>query len=484
MVKFAQITILTLAAAVASTSAFTTSPLSSSSYRYADIKSYQFATIEEKGTEATTKKLIPPSEIAVDDVPALFEKFVQKTYGRYPLTIASGKGCTLTDDKGRTYLDFVAGISTCCLGHSNKELIDAVTKQISTVHHVSNLYLTPSQGQLAAWLVENSCADKVFFCNSGAEANEGAIKVARRHASNRGITDPVIITAKQSFHGRTLAALTATAQPKYHKGFGYGGEMVKGFSYVEYNNKEDLKAMVDEMNKTPEADAAEGRKRGVAAIMLEALQGEGGIITGDPEYFALARQLADESGALLICDEVQVGMGRSGTLWGFENLNVEPDVFTSAKALGGGVPIGAMCARGEAANVFGPGDHASTYGGNPLACSAGLAVAQYFSDHDVLGNVRARGEQLSAGLRALAEKYPTVLADVRGWGLLKGIKINDDAGVTAGELVGDLMKEGLLTVAAGPSVVRFVPPLIVSEQEIDQALKIFESTVAKRVVSP
>jgi len=294
----------------------------------------------------------------------------------------------------------------------------------------------------------------------------------------------VIITAKQSFHGRTLAALTATAQPKYHKGFGYGGEMVRGFEYVEYNNKEDLVAMVEEMNTTPEEDAAQGRKRGVAAIMLEALQGEGGIITGDPEYFALARKLADESGALLICDEVQVGMGRSGRLWGFENIGVEPDVFTSAKALGGGVPIGAMCARGEAADVLGPGDHASTYGGNPLACSAGLAVAQYFSDHNILDNVKARGDQLSAGLNKLAEKYPSVLADVRGWGLLKGIRINDDAGVTAGELVGDLMNEGLLTVAAGPSVVRFVPPLIVTEEEIDQALGIFERTVSNRVLSP
>lgn len=215
--------------------------------------------------------------------------------------------------------------------------------------------------------------------------------------------------------------------------------------------------------------------------MLEALQGEGGIITGDPEYFALARKLADDSGALLICDEVQVGMGRSGKLWGFENLNIEPDVFTSAKALGGGVPIGAMCAKGEAANVLGPGDHASTYGGNPLACSAGLAVAQYFSDHNILDNVQARGEQLSNGLEKLAEKYPAVLADVRGWGLLKGIRINDDAGVTAGELVGDAMNEGLLTVAAGPSVVRFVPPLIVTEEEIDQALAIFERTITKRL---
>ena len=213
--------------------------------------------------------------------------------------------------------------------------------------------------------------------------------------------------------------------------------------------------------------------------MLEALQGEGGIITGDPEYFQLARDLCDESGALLMCDEVQVGMGRSGALWGFEKLGVEPDVFTSAKALGGGVPIGALLARGDAADVLVPGTHASTYGGNPLACSAALAVAQYLSDHDILSNVNDRGEQLSAGLAKLAEKYPNVLADTRGWGLLKGIKIHDDAGVTAGELVADAMEEGLLLVAAGPSVVRFVPPLIVSEQEIEIALELFEKAIQK-----
>lgn len=434
---------------------------------------------------ATVEKtsLTSPADIPDDDIPGLFEKYVQKTYGRYPLTIAKGEGCTLTDTSGKQYLDFVAGISTCILGHANTELSTAVTQQINTVHHVSNLYYIPSQGKLAAWLVENSCADKAFFCNSGAEANEGAIKLARKHAHNRGITDPVIITAKQSFHGRTLAALSATGQPKYHEGFGYGpnNDMVQGFEYVEYNDKEDLERMVKEMNQTPIEDAKEGRNRKVAAIMLEALQGEGGIITGDPEYFALARKLCDETGALLICDEVQVGMGRSGKLWGFENLNVIPDVFTSAKALGGGVPIGALLARGEAADVLSPGTHASTYGGNPLACSAALAVAQYMSDHDLLTNAQVRGDQLSKGLDELAEKYPKVCAESRGWGLLKGIKIKDDAGVTAGELVGDAMEEGLLIVAAGPSVVRFVPPLIVTEEEIDAALEIFERAIQKHV---
>ncbi|EJK48712.1 hypothetical protein THAOC_32466 [Thalassiosira oceanica] len=292
--------------------------------------------------------------------------------------------------------------------------------------------------------------------------------------------DPVIITAEQSFHGRTLATVTATGQPKYHAGFTYGGEMVRGFRYTPYNDADALKALVEEISQTPEEDAASGRKRGLAAIMLEPLQGEGGIVPGNKEYFECARKLCDEHGALLICDEVQAGMGRSGTLWGHENLGVEPDVFTSAKALGGGVPIGAMMARGDAANVLTPGTHASTYGGNPLACAAALAVAEYLSEHDVLANVNARGEQLVKGLQDIASRYPSVLGDVRGWGLIRGVPIMDDAGMTAAELVGDAMEEGLLLVAAGPSVVRFVPPLVVGEAEIDEALARFERAIAKR----
>ena len=293
--------------------------------------------------------------------------------------------------------------------------------------------------------------------------------------------DPVIITAEQSFHGRTLATVTATAQPKYHKGFGYGGEMVPGFWYTPYNDLDALRALVDEINVTPPEHAASGRKRGLAAIMLEPLQGEGGIKPGTREYFALARKIADDNGAILICDEVQVGMGRSGSLWGHEQLAVRPDVFTSAKALGGGVPIGAMMAAKSVSDTFGPGDHASTYGGNPLACAAGLAVAEYLSEHDVLSNVRARGEQLAAGLADIAIRYPSVLGESRGWGLLRGVVIKDDAGCTAAELVGDAMKEGLLLVAAGPTVVRFVPPLVVKESEVAEALVRFEKAIAKRV---
>jgi len=246
--------------------------------------------------------------------------------------------------------------------------------------------------------------------------------------------------------------------------------MVPGFDTCKYNDVASLEAAV----KRATSDG-----KGLAAILLEPLQGEGGIIPGNKEFFAKARELADNHGALLMCDEVQAGMGRTGTLWGHEQLGVIPDVFTSAKALGGGVPIGAMMARGDAATTFGPGDHASTYGGNPLACAAGLAVAQYMCDHNILDNVRARGDQLETGLKKLAGKYPTILGQVRGWGLLRGIEcIAKD--ITPGELVGAAMKENLLLVPAGANVVRFVPPLIISEAEIDTALERFEAAVKSK----
>ena len=391
---------------------------------------------------------------------------------RYPLTIKNGNGCKLYTTDGREYMDCVSGIATCALGHNNQALTTAITQQMQQVHHVSNLYQIPAQAALAEWLCANSVATKAFFCNSGAEANEAAIKCARRHASNRGIDKPIIVTAHNSFHGRTLAALSATAQPKYHQGFGYDGEMVPGFRYITYNDIDELKQVVQEIEKTP--------GEGLAAIMMEALQGEGGIVPGNVDFFQTVREICDETGALMMMDEVQVGMGRSGKLWGYENLNVVPDVFTSAKALGGGVPIGAMLARGEAATVLGPGDHASTYGGNPLACSAGLAVAQYFSDHNVLDNVQARGDQLAAGLEAIAAKYPALLGPVRGWGLLKGVTVTHPD-VAPGKVVLAAMDQGLLLVAAGKDVVRFVPPLIIAEEELTEALQLFEAAVQKMV---
>ncbi|PSB24303.1 aspartate aminotransferase family protein [Stenomitos frigidus ULC18] len=388
------------------------------------------------------------------------------TYARYPIALERGTGCRVWDTDGREYLDFVAGIATCTLGHAHPVMVKAVTEQIQTLHHVSNLYYVPQQGALAKWLVEHSCADRVFFCNSGAEANEGAIKLARKYAHEvLNIADPVIITAHASFHGRTLATVTATGQPKYQKSF---SPLVPGFHYVTYNDIAALETALDELDN--------GGRR-VAAIMLEALQGEGGVRPGDRAYFQRVRQLCDERGILLILDEVQVGMGRSGQLWGYENLGIEPDIFTSAKGLGGGIPIGAMLCK-SFCNVFQPGDHASTFGGNPFACGVALAVCETIERENLLANVRDRGEQLREGLRAIAQKYPNHIAEVRGWGLINGLEIKADSPLTSPEIVKVTMANGLLLVPAGPKVVRFVPPLIVTADEINQALSAVEQAFA------
>lgn len=398
--------------------------------------------------------------------PEEFDDYVMKTYARYAITLARGEGCRVWDTDGREYLDFVAGIATCTLGHAHPAMVQAVTQQIHTLHHVSNLYYTHAQGELAKWLVQHSCADRAFFCNSGAEANEGAIKLARKYAHTvLNIDDPVIITAHASFHGRTLATITATGQPKYQKGF---SPLVPGFYYVPYNDLAAIAQAIAELDQ---------RERRVAAIMLEALQGEGGVRPGDQTYFQRIRDICDEKGILLICDEVQVGMGRSGQLWGYENLGIEPDIFTSAKGLGGGIPIGALLCK-ERCNVFQPGDHASTFGGNPFACAVALAVCHTLEQEHLLDNVQQRGEQLRAGLRAIAEKYPHLIADVRGWGLINGLELNADVEMTAPDVVRICIENGVLLVPAGPKVVRFVPPLMVSAAEVDRALQSVEQALA------
>jgi acetylornithine aminotransferase len=318
------------------------------------------------------------------------------------------------------------------------------------------------QGELAKWLVQHSCADRVFFCNSGAEANEGAIKLARKYAHTKlGIESPVIITAQASFHGRTMATVTATGQPKYQQNF---SPLVPGFCYVPYNDFAALESTVTALDQN---------QRQVAAIMLEPLQGEGGVNPGQREYFQQVRQLCDQTGILLILDEVQTGLGRTGKYWGYENLGIEPDVFTSAKGLGGGVPIGALLCQ-EFCNVFQPGDHASTFGGNPLACAVSLAVCHQVEQDDLLTNARLRGEQLRTGLQLLLSQHPQHLQEVRGWGLIDGLELKADSSLTAGDLVKAAMAKGLLLVPAGTKVLRFVPPLIVTATEIDRALMLLE----------
>ena len=388
------------------------------------------------------------------------------TYGRFPLALAKGKGCWVKDAQGRRYLDAVAGIATCTLGHSDRAMQRALRKQLGRLQHVSNLYRIPEQEELASWLVRNSCADSVFFCNSGAEANEAAIKLARKHGhQRRGIEQPVILTAAASFHGRTLAAVTATGQPKYHKGF---EPMVTGFDYFPYN---DLKALEALINRYEQSGPS------IAAVLVEPLQGEGGVNPGDRTFFSRLREICTERNILLILDEVQVGMGRSGRLWGYEQLGITPDAFTLAKGLGGGHAIGALLVNASA-DVFEPGDHASTFGGNPFACRAGLTVATEIERRDLLTNVTARGEQLRDGLQELVNCFPEHLQGVRGWGLLQGIVIREGSSWTAPALAKAAIDHGLLLVAAGPSVLRMVPPLTINKREVRELLRRLAATLS------
>jgi acetylornithine/N-succinyldiaminopimelate aminotransferase len=394
-----------------------------------------------------------------------FDNVVMHTYSRFPLVLERGEGCRVWDDAGRVYLDAVAGIATCGLGHSHPAMVAAITAQAKKIIHVSNLYYIAAQGALAQWLVDHSSADRVFFCNSGAEANEGAIKLARKYGlTKRGITQPEIITAHQSFHGRTMGTVTATGQPKYQK---YFAPLLPGFRYVPYNDLEAFYLAVTD---------------NTVAVLLEPLQGEGGVIPGDQNYFQAIRQLCTERNIMLLLDEVQVGMGRTGKLWGHQQLGIEPDAFTLAKALGGGIPIGALCAKEKFA-VFEPGDHASTFGGNPFACAVGLAVCETIAAEALVAQAHLRGVQLQQGLTRLVEAFPMLLQGTRGWGLIQGLIFHEPKAV---DLVKQALQEGLLLVSAGPTVVRFVPPLIITEAEIDELLTKLHTalTVLNTVNSP
>ena len=383
------------------------------------------------------------------------------TYSRFPLTLVRGKGLWVWDNEGRRYLDCVAGIAVCTLGHSDPVLRRNLCHQLGTLQHVSNLYRIPEQEALARAICERSCADRVFFCNSGAEANEAAIKLARKHGHVvRGIERPLILTAEASFHGRTLAAVSATGQPKYHQGF---EPMVEGFRYFPYNDTAAFEALLAEC----EADGPR-----VAAVLLEPLQGEGGVNPGDPAFFQRLRQLCDERSILLILDEVQVGVGRSGRWWGHERLGIEPDAFTLAKGLGGGIPIGALAVKASA-DLLRAGEHASTFGGNPFACRAGLTVIQEIERRELLTHVEAMATRLREQLEALVARHPTLLERQRGWGLLQGLVLREQA-PSAPDLVKAAMAEGLLLVPAGPRVVRFVPPLVIRPRHIRKAIKRLE----------
>jgi acetylornithine/N-succinyldiaminopimelate aminotransferase len=384
-----------------------------------------------------------------EEVKELAAKYLMQTYARQPISILRGRGSKVYDLEGREYVDFVGGIAVNILGHGHPDLVQAIQRQAAQLIHTSNLYYTEPQVKLAQVLVDHSFADRVFFCNSGAEANEAAIKLARRYGHEKHGADRFeVITMKNSFHGRTLATLTATGQEKVQKGF---EPLMPGFAYAPFNDFGAIETMASE--KT-------------AGIMLEPIQGEGGVHVADRQYLKNLREFCTQRDILLIFDEVQTGMGRTGTLFAYEQLGVEPDIMTLAKGLGGGVPIGACLAKESVAAVFTPGVHASTFGGNPLACAAALAVCRVLLEGRLLDQARRMGEYLAKGLAECKDRH-RVVREVRGLGLLQGMELDIDAKT----VVADCLVRGLLVNATGERVLRFVPPLVITQREIDRLIE-------------
>ena len=382
---------------------------------------------------------------------------LMNTYKRFDITFKRGKGCWLWDKKGKKYLDGVAGIATCSLGHSDRALRRKLSNQLRKIQHISNLYNIEEQEELSKWLTTNSCAESVFFCNSGAEANEAAIKLIRKYGNlNYEGQESIILAAESSFHGRTYAALSATGQPSYHKGF---GPMMSGFAFFKYNDIQTLQKLFTKYEK---------KNKKIAGVIIEPIQGEGGVIPGQKDFFKKLRKLCDKNGTLLILDEVQSGVGRTGKLWGYENLDIEPDGFTLAKGLGGGHAIGALLVK-KKANIFNPGDHASTFGGNPFACKAALTVLEEIKRRKILDNVLQRGAQLEKGLKEISNTFPVIISGSRGLGLLQGLILKEEC-IEAKKITQKAFEKGLLVVPAGGNVIRIVPPLIISKREINQLL--------------
>ena len=384
----------------------------------------------------------------LDEIRALDQQYFMNTFGqRMPVAFDHGAGVKLYDTEGREYTDFFAGIAVNSLGYAHPKIVAAMTEQVAKVCHTSNLYYVEPQAKLARLLVENTFADKVFFGNSGAEANEGCIKLACKYFYEKGEDRWEIISASNSFHGRTLATIAATGQAKYQKP--YKPLLPQGIVNVPFNDLDAIKAAV-----TPHT----------AAVMLEVIQAEGGVIEGTKEYIRGVRALCDELGILLIIDEVQTGMGRCGRLFAHELYGIEPDIMSAAKALGNGMPIGAVLARAEIAAAFHPGDHGSTFGGNALACATGLAVLTTMLEEDIPGRAAKTGAYLKAALQKLAEKKDAIV-DVRGQGLLVGVQLDDKH--PAGDAVRALLEKGYVTGTAAGNVLRLLPPLIITEADCD-----------------
>jgi len=379
------------------------------------------------------------------DVIERADRVIANTYRRFPMVLERGEGCTVWDSQGKAYTDFVAGIAVCNMGHANPAVAKALAEQAGKLFHVSNLYYTVPQVELAEWLVAHSFADRVFFCNSGAEANEAAIKLARKNFFDKGNYDRWrIVAMDQSFHGRTFATLSATGQKKVREGF---EPILEGFDFVPFNDIDALKRQVNEHT---------------CAVLVEPVQGEGGIRCGSPAYFEAVRQICDDTGSILIFDEIQTGIGRTGKLFGYEHFGVTPDIMTLAKALGNGLPIGAMLAREEIVKAFTPGAHASTFGGTPVITAAALEVLKQMEREHIVDHCAETGTYFKSRLEWLKSRYP-VIEDVRGIGLMLGIRVS----IKGAPIVEMCIKNGYLINCTQENILRFIPPLIISREEID-----------------
>ncbi|MBP8664989.1 MAG: acetylornithine transaminase [Syntrophaceae bacterium] len=386
---------------------------------------------------------------------ALADQHIMNTYRRAPIALVKGEGAKLWDASGREYLDFVAGIAVCNLGHSHPKVVKAIKKQAKELMHVSNLYYTKPQGEVAALLTKHSFADKAFFCNSGAEANEAAIKLARKYAhENLGADKFELITMKDSFHGRTMATITATGQEKFQFGF---TPLLDGFTYAPFNDPAALEAAISPRT---------------CGIMLEPIQGEGGVIIPDDGYLANVREICNRHKILMIVDEVQTGIGRTGKLFAYEYSGVKPDIMTLAKALGNGFPVGAMLATDEAARAFSPGNHASTFGGNLLAMAAVKATLETLIKDGVLDHCQRMGSYFLARLQDLKARH-ALISEVRGRGLMLACSLTIDGA----DIVTSCQEKGLLINCTGGKTLRFVPPLIVEEKDIDAAISILDDVM-------
>lgn len=392
----------------------------------------------------------------ISKIKALDHQYVMQTYGRYPIALIKGKGTKVWDADDKEYLDFLSGIAVNPLGHCHPAVINAITQQAQTLMHASNLYYTQPCIELAKLLVENGGLDKVFFCNSGAEANEAAIKLARKYHWRKGLKNKSNIIAMQhSFHGRTLATLAVTAKPEIKQGF---GNLPTEFQFIEFNDVSALKNTINE---------------NTAAVLIEPVQGEGGIHLATPEFLQAAREICNKFNAVLIFDEIQCGLGRMGTLFAYQSYNIKPDIITLAKGIANGLPLGAMCATNEIAQGFQPGDHATTFGGNLIATAAASAALKVLIDENYAQKVNELGNYFLSKLNLLQKKYPEIITVVRGKGLIIGVELKIDAK----KVLENCHDQGLLANITAGNVLRFLPPYIITKSEIDQTLLILEKSL-------